>query len=237
MAGPSYERLIGPVSRLVISASDKMSESGSGLHPGDLRIERAKPHGACQVFDRKVRLSQIASYPATCVPTDSQVRIELQSPINQLDAGVELIDRALELNPNLAIGWYASGWIRSYLGEPDLAIEHLARAMRFSPLDPQIAWMQAGTAFAHFIAGRYDEATYWANKTLVGRPSHPTALRLAAASNALADRLEEARRAIERLRQIDPTLRVSSLKDRIPLRRADDLARYEEGLRKAGLPE
>ena len=157
--------------------------------------------------------------------------------VGDLDAGVELIDRALELNPNLATGWYASGWIRSYLGEPDLAIEHLARAMRFSPLDPQIAWMQAGIAFAHFIAGRYDEATYWANKTLVGRPSHPTALRLAAASNALADRLEEARRAIERLRQIDPTLRVSSLKDRIPLRRADDLARYEEGLRKAELPE
>jgi tetratricopeptide (TPR) repeat protein len=151
-----------------------------------------------------------------------------------------LIDRGLELNPNLenlAAGWFASGWIRNYLGEPGQAIEHLARAMRFSPLDPQIAWMQGGTAFAHFIAGQYDEASYWANKALVGRPHYPTALRLAAASNALAGRLEEARDAIERLRQIDPALRVSNLKDRIPLRRVDALSRYEEGLRKAGLPD
>ena len=154
-----------------------------------------------------------------------------------LVAGAELIDRGLELNPNLAAGWFASGWIRNYLGEPGQAIEHLARAMRFSPLDPQIAWMQGGTAFAHFIAGQYDEASYWANKALVGRPDYPTALRLAAASNALAGRLDEARNAMERLRQIDPTLRVSNLKDRIPLRRADDLSRYEEGLRKAGLPD
>jgi TolB-like protein len=157
--------------------------------------------------------------------------------VGDLVAGTELVDRGLELNPNLAAGWFASGWMRNYLGEPDQAIEHLARAMRFSPLDPQIAWMQGGTAFAHFIAGQYDEASYWANKALVGRPDYPTALRLAAASDALAGRLEEARNAIERLRQIDPTLRVSNLKDRIPLRRADDLSRYEEGLRKAGLPD
>jgi len=40
-----------------------------------------------------------------------------------------------------------------------------------------------------------------------------------------------------RLRQIDPELRVSNLKDMTPLRRPEDRARLEEGLRKAGLPE
>ena len=52
-------------------------------------------------------------------------------------ARVALIDRALVLNPNLAAAWYASGTVRAFRGgEPDLAIEHLARAMRLSPLDP-----------------------------------------------------------------------------------------------------
>ena len=40
-----------------------------------------------------------------------------------------------------------------------------------------------------------------------------------------------------RLRQIDPELRVSNLKDMTPLCRPEDRARYEDGMRKAGLPE
>jgi TolB-like protein len=157
--------------------------------------------------------------------------------VGDLDGGAALIDRALVLNPNLAMAWYASGWVRDYLGEPDRAIEHLARAMRLSPLDPETIRMQAGIAFAHFLSGRYDEASSWALRALRERPTYLTAIRMAAASSALAGRLEEARQAMEHLRQIDPALRVSNLKDRIPLRRPEDLARYEEGLRKAGLPE
>jgi len=155
----------------------------------------------------------------------------------ELDAGVAAIDRALMLNPNLTAAWYASGWVRNYLGEPDMAIEHLARAMRSSPLDPEISRMQSGTAFAHFVCGRYDEALAWAQKALGEQPNYVTAVRIAAATNALQGRSEEARQAMARLRQLDPALRVSNLKDRIPLRRQEDMVRFAEGLRKAGLPE
>jgi hypothetical protein len=60
---------------------------------------------------------------------------------------------------------------------------------------------------------------------------------MAAASRALAGRLEQARNAIARLRDLDPTLRIPHLREILPLRRADDSARYAEGLRMAGLPE
>ena len=61
---------------------------------------------------------------------------------------------------------------------------------------------------------------------------------IAAASNALAGRPEEAQKAMARLRQLDPELRVSNLKDRIGwFRRPEDFAKYADGLRKAGLPE
>jgi hypothetical protein len=40
-----------------------------------------------------------------------------------------------------------------------------------------------------------------------------------------------------RLRQIDPALRVSNLKDVTPLQRPQDMAKYTEGMRFAGLPE
>jgi hypothetical protein len=46
-----------------------------------------------------------------------------------------------------------------------------------------------------------------------------------------------ARNAIARLRQLNPTPHISNLKNQIPLRRPEDLARYAEGLRKAGLTD
>jgi len=49
--------------------------------------------------------------------------------------------------------------------------------------------------------------------------------------------MPEAQKAMAHLRKIDPTMRVSNVKDWVPLRRADDLKRLEEGLRMAGLPE
>jgi tetratricopeptide (TPR) repeat protein len=158
--------------------------------------------------------------------------------VGDLDDGAAFIDRALALSPNLAGAWLDSGLARVWLGEPDAAIEHLARAMRLSPLDPQIHRMLYATAYAHFYAGRYDMASSWAEMALREQPESHQALRIAAASHALAGRLEAARRSLARLRQLNPALRVSTLRDIVgPLRRPEDLARYEEGLRRAGLPE
>jgi len=164
--------------------------------------------------------------------------------VHDVEVGATLIDRALLLNPNLAEAWHFSGWVRIYLGEPELAIEHLTHAMRLSPVDPLTFVTLMAIAFAHFFAGRYDEASSWAEKALAASPPrlrekavyHP-ALLIAAASNALAGRLEKARNAIAQSRQISPTAHISNLKNQIPLRRADDLVRYAEGLRRAGLPD
>jgi TolB-like protein len=155
----------------------------------------------------------------------------------ELDTGVTFIDRALALNPNVAVAWYLSGFARIFLGEPELALEHFALAMRLSPLDPLTFAMQTGCAHASMFAGRYDEAAMWAQKALREQPDFMTTHRIAAAASALADRPEEAQRALARLRQLDPALRISNLADQIPLRRPQDLAIYQEGLRKAELPE
>ena len=157
--------------------------------------------------------------------------------VGELDTAASYVDRALVLNPNLAVAWYASGWLRVFLGEPDVAIQHFSHAIRLSPLDPQIFAMQAGTAYAHFLAGHYDEASFWAGKALWEQANYQSTLRIAAASNALAGRLAEAQETMTRLRTLDPALRVSNLRDYIPLRRPEDLSKLADGLRKAGLPE
>src|SRR5262249_18592333 len=84
----------------------------------------------------------------------------------ELNAGAAFIDRALVLNPNLAAAWYYSGFVRVWLGQPDTAIDHIARAMRLSPLDPITRSFRNATAHAHFCAGRYDQASLWAEMVL-----------------------------------------------------------------------
>jgi len=157
---------------------------------------------------------------------------------HDLDAGAAFIDRALVLNPNLAAAWYYSGFVRVWLGEPDTAIDHLARAMRLSPLDPITRSFRNATAHAHFCAGRYDQASLWAEMVLQENPDSLPSLRIAAASNALSGRATEATKVCTRLRQVDPALRISNLRDRVgPYRRPEDIARLIEGLRKAGVPD
>jgi len=155
-----------------------------------------------------------------------------------LDDGAAFLDRALLINPNLAWAWSDSGWVKLWLGEPDRAIEHFAQAIRLSPIDPALFSMQLGTAHAHFYAGRYDEALTWANMALREVPDSPLALRIAAASSALAGHDEEAKCLIARLLEIDPALRISNLQNVLgPYRQPEYPAKYADALRKAGLPE
>jgi TolB-like protein len=157
--------------------------------------------------------------------------------LGEVETGITFLDRALALDPNLAMAWIGSGWARTRLGEPEIAIEHFARAIQLSPLDPLISNVRSGIAFAEFFCGRYDEASAGASLVLNARPNDGPALRIAAASHALAGRLSEARKAMERLRQMYPSLTISNLGKQSPLLRQEDRARWAEGMRRAGLPE
>jgi TolB-like protein len=163
--------------------------------------------------------------------------IALATVVGNLDDGDDFIERALRLNPNLAIAWHFSGWVKTFFGKPDVAIEHLHTAMRLSPLDTLNYAARAAMAAAYFFADRYDEALDWAEKSMREQPNFVPAKRFAAASHALAGRIEPARTLMAKLRVIDPDLRLSNLHKLFPLRRAGDAEKWARGLRIAGLPE
>lgn len=154
-----------------------------------------------------------------------------------LDTCVAHVDRALVLNPNSSTIWYLGGYQRISMGEHDGAIDYFTRAMRLSPLDPEIFQMQTGIAMGHLYCRRFDDAV-----TSLQRASRqmPNVLRVAAfmaASHALAGRMDEAREAMAHVRRLDPTLRVGVLNDWLLVRRSQDFALASEGMRMAGLPE
>jgi Flp pilus assembly protein TadD len=134
----------------------------------------------------------------------------------------------------LVAAWFLGGFVRDWRGDPEGAVEHFTHAMRLSPLDPEMYRMQAGMAIAHIFAGRFEEAAIWAKRAYREMPAQ---LMVAAASFALAGRLEEARQAMDRLRELDPTLRPSNVTKYVPISRPQDIAVFVEGLRKAGLPD
>ena len=156
--------------------------------------------------------------------------------VRDLDRAVVLLDRSLLLNPNLAISWVRSAWVRISLGQFDLAIEHASRAIRLSPLDPFLVGMQSAIAFAYFCAGRYDQSAAWAEKAVKEQPTFAAALRVLAASSASLGRMKEATEALVRLKETKAPVHISELWH-FPFREPKYFAKYAEALRKAGFPE
>ena len=154
--------------------------------------------------------------------------------LRDLPSAKELIDRAQELNPNLVTAQANGGWISLWLGHPELAIEQLSRAQR---LDPTSDSFQIPMAHACYFLERYEEALDQAQRYL-RRHTHHAALRIGAASAALAGRGDVAHQLANHLLEIDPAFSVSRLSEYLgPYRRPEFVEKYAEGLRRAGLPE
>ena len=157
--------------------------------------------------------------------------------VHDLDTAVVFVERALTLDPNLAAAWACSGAVQAWLGDPDTGIKHLMRALRLSPLDPLMPRRLNMIGFAHFIAGRYDEALSWGTRALRDQPDFLAALRLVAASSACIEQMDQARAAMARHLQLDPAMNLSKLRQYNPTRKPADFARFAGALRKAGMPE
>jgi TolB-like protein/class 3 adenylate cyclase/Tfp pilus assembly protein PilF len=114
---------------------------------------------------------------------------------------IALIDRALELNPSFAIGWWRSGWLRLWAGQPDLAIEHFETGLRLSPRvrvhDPFL-----GIGVGHFFARRFHEAREMLLRSIQENPNWVPSYRFLASCYAQMGRRGEARETIERLRSL-----------------------------------
>ena len=133
---------------------------------------------------------------------------------------------------------HGDGSLRGPLdGRGDAAIEQFKVALRLSPLDPRIFVVQNGLAYGHFFAGRNEEASTWAATVIVHQPNFLAGQRIMMACHAMSGRVEEARQACMLALQLDPTQRISGIKDRTPFRRAEDIERLAQAFRIAGMPE
>jgi adenylate cyclase len=157
--------------------------------------------------------------------------------VGEVEEGAALVSRAINLDPNLAIARHWSGWVHLYLGDVDAAIEQFEVALRLSPLNLRNFVVHTGLAYAHFFAGRNDEASTWAATAIGQQPNYFSSQLIMMACHAMSGRIEEAREICARSMQRNPAPRISRMKDRTPFRRAEDIERLAQAYRIAGMPE
>jgi adenylate cyclase len=122
-----------------------------------------------------------------------------------IDAAAALMDRSLQINPSFADGWRWSGWLRLWAGSPDIAIDHLERALRLDPRDPR-GETSLPMGIAHFFARRLDQARTILLLSLQEKPGWPPTNRFLAACYAHMGELDEAKMIIKRLRALTPVM-------------------------------
>jgi TolB-like protein len=152
------------------------------------------------------------------------------------DLAVMELKRAIELNSNCSLAYGSLGTVLSYSGEPDESIKNNEIAIRLNPRDISIFFRYSGLAMAHFVAGRYSEAVQWARKCIHRKPIWRVGHAVHVSSLAQLDLLEKTQFAVDNFLENIPNETISELR-KLPFKNPDEAQRFEEGLRKAGMPE
>jgi adenylate cyclase len=143
-------------------------------------------------------------------------------------AMIGLLDRALALNPSFAHGWFFSGVLRLWVGQPDLAIEHVETSLRLSPRERTGHPLHI-LGLAYFFQRKLDEAASKLLLAIQDDPGLPRTYQVLAACYAHMGRLDEARATVARLRALTQEL----IPDDLPWRKPEDCELFLSGLRLA----
>jgi DNA-binding winged helix-turn-helix (wHTH) protein/tetratricopeptide (TPR) repeat protein len=110
------------------------------------------------------------------------------------EAGQPWLERATEVNPNFAQGFYARAWADVMAGRSRDALQNVDLAMSLSPIDPMLYAMQATRALAHLEEGDRDSAALWADRAARAPGAHYLIGAIAAAIQELDGNTEHAAR-------------------------------------------
>jgi adenylate cyclase len=145
-------------------------------------------------------------------------------------------DRSFALSNSCALALGFSSIVRAWQGDDSTAVDHAERAIRLSPYDPLLYLPYVGLAYAHFAAGRFDEAAVAAGRASQSNPKFTMPYVLHAAALATLGREHEARAVVHTLRNLEADLTVATA---IRSARFADPAKKDQladALLEAGLP-
>jgi adenylate cyclase len=151
------------------------------------------------------------------------------------DRALAAVDWAISLNPNNAEAHAIRGTVFNFLGRPEEGLVELELAMRHNPHYPD--WYLTPIGRAYYLLGRYDEGIPFLDRLVNVNPEFIPARGLLAASYMAIGRTEDAQAQVAALLQSNPALTSTQLRTMVPFSNEEDLDRYLDLLRQAGLPD
>ncbi len=152
-------------------------------------------------------------------------------------AAVVLHERALSLNPNLAMAWVFSGLAYVYLGNWEEAERRIKRYKKLSPMDPHAFFFDSAFVLVALIKRDHEAAVVAGREVSEINPAFSAAWKPYLSALGHLGRKQEAAIALRRLLAIEPGFTVAQFIDRSPFAQERDTQHYAEGLRRAGVPE
>ncbi|MFQ6018080.1 MAG: tetratricopeptide repeat protein [Kiloniellaceae bacterium] len=153
------------------------------------------------------------------------------------EVAIAELEKAIDLNPNLALAHYGLGFALTWSGRAREALPHFHNAIRQSPHDPALWTFEALTGFAHIQLGEYAEAVEWQRKAA----RHPNSILWPNLNLAVAfveqEEWDKARAAMDAALELQPDLSLTAVAAMLASLRPDLKDRHLDALRKAGLPE
>ena len=196
--------------------------------PGDIAKDNAE---LLRLADRVKELSTDDAY-ALCSVGFNLFWFELD-----FDAGIELVERAIQSNPNYAPAYNVRGLYRVWDGGSDAAIADFEQAMRLSPRDPYNFNAMSGIGLAHHNAGRHAEAAMWTDKAVRAfPPAFFMGLPVAIVCYVGAGRMGDAKKMMAECLRRRPEWRPTQVAPGW-VRSPELRAKFREACIRAGLPE
>ena len=153
------------------------------------------------------------------------------------ELSIKEFNKALELNPNYsAVNGLLSGSF-GFLGRIEEAVEAFELAQQGSPRDPERYLWYIGAVNAYFAAEQYEKCVEAAENAIYLRPSFYGGYFIMAAALPFLDRVEDAKGAMQKARDLMPRLSLKTTARNPMYVRENDVKRLLKGLRQAGLPD
>ena len=142
--------------------------------------------------------------------------------------------KTIDISPNFALGYFALGWIRIYLGRSVDAVDPMLRSLRLNPNDRQSETFLGQAALAQYHLGNFEEAADLCRRALRVR-RHGFILRTLLAALGQLGHSWEAGAVLDELTETMPPENARHWEITMPY--ADTASRdfLYQGLRKAGL--
>ena len=157
--------------------------------------------------------------------------------LKQFDVAEDSYERALAANPSNAFAWLLKGTLHAFKSEGEQAVEHTERALALSPLDPHRYFYDSLAATAAAAAGKYERSLELAQRSLKANRKHTSTLRVMTVAQWLLGQHDEARKTVEELLKLQPTMTVSGWLKGSPAAPYEFGRQVAEVWRRVGVPE